>query len=79
MSLASRAIFFLYKLFIVSAASFHSQELPMSVDLTNAESCSKYKYICARVRKDSPTPDYKLVGKNPAAIVGCAPVTCESK
>lgn len=51
----------------------------MIVDLTDAVGCGKYKYICARVRKDSPTPDYKLVGKDPAAITGCAPVTCESK
>lgn len=51
----------------------------MTVDLTDSDGCGKYKFICARVRKDSPTPDYKLVGKDQSAIVGCAPVTCESR
>lgn len=59
------------------AVPFTSQELPMTVDLTNAIGCGKYRFICARIRKGDPVPDYTLVG--PKSVVGCAPVTCESK
>lgn len=51
----------------------------MTVDLVGSLGCGKYKYICARVRKDKPNPDYKLLGKSRDAITGCAPATCISK
>lgn len=52
-----------------------SQGLPATADLTDLVSCNKYAYICARVRKDDPTPDYKQIGKDKT---GCAPVICAS-
>lgn len=53
------------------------QGMEMSVDLTDAIGCGKYRFICARIRKNDPEPDYKQVGKDPKATTGCAPVTCE--
>lgn len=61
----------------MSSAIF--QQLPITADLTNALGCGKFKYICARVHKDSPDPDYELIGKSLAARTGCAPVNCECK
>ncbi|PIK45525.1 putative alpha-1 collagen isoform X4 [Apostichopus japonicus] len=58
-----------------SGVTFDLPELPMTVDLTNAIGCGKYRFICARIRKGDPVPDYTLVG--PKSVVGCAPVTCE--
>lgn len=51
----------------------------MTVDLIGSVACAKYKYLCARVRKDNPKPDYKLLGKSRDAITGCVPATCSSE
>lgn len=59
--------------------NFVMEQLPITADLTNALGCGKFKYICARVHKDSPDPDYELIGKSLAARTGCAPVNCESR
>ncbi|KAJ8036239.1 hypothetical protein HOLleu_20155 [Holothuria leucospilota] len=60
----------------VSFSDFSFDGLEARADLTTT-GCTKYQFICARVRRDKPDPSYKLVGKDPSQTTGCAPVSCE--